>query len=429
MTSFLFSDGGIKKTANVESSEPKNEPVAYINYVEGTVYLNFEEAQINMILMSADELKTENGRIEIKMDQGYLRLDRYTSIVFVVLEEGMKTIRIKHGNVYFRIEGEIAIQTPHKQDILKSDLYRIDVNRRTNVYSNPRVVDDDFDRFHHKRENELNRRTKQEYLPEELADYESTLYRYGSWRHYDPYGYVWIPYVRHGWRPYLYGRWVYYPYYGWTWVSYEPFGWTTFHYGRWHWHSIWGWYWIPTRYWGPSWVHWYTYGDYIGWCPMGYNYNYYQYYWDDYYGHSYSRAWTVIRKDQLRNKNVAKHVISKIELKKRIPREIRKDQLEKRLDSQKVLNKKEYQKLERRIVKGKTIGKEAQRSETERRRIKRSERSQEEKRKRTTKEKRVTKKQDKKKVSKKSSSKPSKKSTSNKKSSSSKSSGKVKKKK
>lgn len=334
MTSFLFSGGGIKKANNSQNRPEKlttyEEPAAYISYIEGKASLNFEEAQINMILLPADELKTENGRLEIKMDQGYLRLDRYTEVVFVVIEEGMKTIRIKQGNIYIQTEEEIIIETPHQENSLSRGSYLIEVRNKTKIYSNPKVPFNDFLSWNFNRNDELNRRAKQRYLPEELSDYEYTLHRYGNWRYYSPYGYVWIPRVAYSWRPYLYGRWQWYPIVGWTWISYEPFGWVAFHYGRWQWHPVWGWYWTPTRFWGPAWVYWYSWSGYIGWCPMWYDSYYYQRY-RSYYDYSYGRAWTFVRKNQLKNRNIAKSVIGQNELRRKVPKSIT-SQLRKNLD-------------------------------------------------------------------------------------------------
>jgi hypothetical protein len=54
---------------------------------------------------------------------------------------------------------------------------------------------------------------------------------------------------------------------GWTWLSTEPWGWT-FHYGRWAYLPGFGWAWFPGSVWGPAWVRWVWYGDFIGWAPL-----------------------------------------------------------------------------------------------------------------------------------------------------------------
>lgn len=91
---------------------------------------------------------------------------------------------------------------------------------------------------------------------------------HGSWVHFSPHGYVWIPHhMRYGWRPYTHGRWVWTDY-GWTWASYFEWGWVPFHYGRWGWDRHLGWYWIPGTVWGPAWVTWRYSNLYIGWAPL-----------------------------------------------------------------------------------------------------------------------------------------------------------------
>ncbi len=80
--------------------------------------------------------------------------------------------------------------------------------------------------------------------------------------------YVWVPHVRHDWRPYTDGRWVYTNRYGWTWVSNEPFGWATYHYGRWAYSARIGWFWVPGTQWAPAWVAWRSDSDHLAWAPL-----------------------------------------------------------------------------------------------------------------------------------------------------------------
>src|SRR5689334_10496074 len=55
---------------------------------------------------------------------------------------------------------------------------------------------------------------------------------YGQWVDYPNHGYVWVPRVDRGFRPYYTsGRWAYSDY-GNVWVSDYPWGWAPFHYGR-----------------------------------------------------------------------------------------------------------------------------------------------------------------------------------------------------
>lgn len=295
-----------------------SEPLAYINYLEGSggrivSQDSLEEAEINMLILQGDELRSQYCWMEIWTRAGYIRLDHNAVVEFTILEEESVMLTIWRGNIYIRAKNRIGIKTFNKSFNLEPGLYRIEVTDKTKVYKNPMIIDD-FDRWNEKREKEIRRSTDQRYLPEELNDYEYALYNYGSWR-YDPiYGYVWIPRVSDTWRPYFYGRWVWYPIIGWTWVSYEPFGWCVFHYGRWQWHNSWGWYWIPTRIWGPAWVHWYSRNDYHYWYPMWHDNDYYQRH-RDYYDHN-GKALNVIHKDQLQSRNVSRHIISKDKLTK-----------------------------------------------------------------------------------------------------------------
>lgn len=91
---------------------------------------------------------------------------------------------------------------------------------------------------------------------------------YGRWIDYPQYGYVWMPSVEVGFRPYATnGHWVF-TNYGWTWVSNYQWGWATFHYGRWMYEDGYGWMWLPGHEWAPAWVMWGRSGGYYGWAPL-----------------------------------------------------------------------------------------------------------------------------------------------------------------
>jgi len=153
------------------------------------------------------------------------------------------------------------------------------------------------------------------------------LQNYGDWRNYGTYGNVWVPHVSVGWRPYYDGRWTYSPG-GMFWVSYEPWGWAPYHYGRWGWAIDFGWYWIPGYTFGPSWVSWYDYGDYIGWCPL----NYYNRptYWGNWNNHYYDNpvqkqkaggigvdnSWTFVKKHDIGTGSVKKISVGSNDVKK-----------------------------------------------------------------------------------------------------------------
>jgi hypothetical protein len=92
---------------------------------------------------------------------------------------------------------------------------------------------------------------------------------YGNWIDYPGYGYVWMPNVGPGFKPYASnGHWVYTDA-GWTWASDYNWGWAPFHYGRWFYDNAYGWMWVPGYEWAPAWVSWRSSADYYGWAPIG----------------------------------------------------------------------------------------------------------------------------------------------------------------
>jgi hypothetical protein len=91
---------------------------------------------------------------------------------------------------------------------------------------------------------------------------------YGNWVDNSTYGYVWVPSVATGFRPYsTNGYWVFTED-GWTWYSDYSWGWAPFHYGRWFFDSYYGWVWVPDTEWSPAWVCWRRSDDYYGWAPI-----------------------------------------------------------------------------------------------------------------------------------------------------------------
>lgn len=92
---------------------------------------------------------------------------------------------------------------------------------------------------------------------------------HGRWIDYPEYGYVWVPNLGTGFRPYsTNGRWVYTANFEWMWVSNYSWGWAPFHYGRWLYDPFYGWIWVPGYEWSPAWVVWRGGGDYWGWAPI-----------------------------------------------------------------------------------------------------------------------------------------------------------------
>ncbi len=100
------------------------------------------------------------------------------------------------------------------------------------------------------------------------SDFYEPLSPYGQWIFISPYGQCWRPTrTAYNWQPYGKGQWAYSDA-GWYWQSSEPWGWATYHYGRWMYTANYGWIWVPLTTWGPSWVSWRQYNNYIGWAPL-----------------------------------------------------------------------------------------------------------------------------------------------------------------
>ncbi|MDD8026699.1 MAG: FecR domain-containing protein, partial [Acidobacteriota bacterium] len=332
-------------------------------YVQRAQGQGYEQGQINLVVVEGDKLGTKSGRLETQLGRGnYLRLDSGTQVdvAGLPMADGQPTkFHVLGGSVYIRVatldrEKNFEIHTPDASFyILREGLYRVDVQpsgetvfgvlegaaegagqegsivieegQRVSAADGRFVSEpsslvarrDDFSAWNDTRDALFAQRSTSTYLPAEYVDYETELDSYGSWVNESDYGSVWVPRgVDASWRPYSNGRWVWYPIIGWTWVSYDPWGWSTHHYGRWGWGAGLGWYWIPRDHWrwGPAWVDWWGYGDYYGWCPLSYwdrpayifNNRFYGRY--DRFQHrdfrGFDRSMTVVRRDQLHNRNI-----------------------------------------------------------------------------------------------------------------------------
>ncbi|MCJ7587003.1 MAG: FecR domain-containing protein [Candidatus Aminicenantes bacterium] len=343
---------------------------ARMSYVKGDVSVQrasdqgFEQGEVNLPLVQGDKLGTRDGRAEIQFGKSnYLRIDANTQLDFKGLPQrdgDATSLHLLAGRIYLRVafldrEKAFEIHTPDASFyVLDQGLYRFEVsqNRETEVFvfdgsleaagqegsvqvgrnerltavngdlrspsSDYVVTRDDFAEWNADRDELHKPRASTRYLPEEINEYQDELDANGHWTYERPYGYVWVPYISDsGWRPYYNGRWVWYPIIGWTWVSYESWGWCAYHYGRWHWRLGLGWYWIPTHHWGPAWVHWWSDYDYCGWSPLGW-YNspivvINNYFYDRYDHRDYplnSRALTVVRRNQLQSRQIARDALS-----------------------------------------------------------------------------------------------------------------------
>jgi hypothetical protein len=91
-----------------------------------------------------------------------------------------------------------------------------------------------------------------QYLPPVIQSYAGTLDRYGTWTRDAQFGVVWYPTMGGGWRPYHSGRWAWVGPFGWTWVGTEAWAWPTLHYGQWCLSANGSWFWIPGSSWGTA---------------------------------------------------------------------------------------------------------------------------------------------------------------------------------
>ncbi|MFT4062377.1 MAG: hypothetical protein QM642_08485 [Edaphocola sp.] len=146
---------------------------------------------------------------------------------------------------------------------------------QNNGYDNGQYNNQDYDNGQYYNDQDANYNQYADQYDDQYADYGDyqqfydDLAPYGQWLSDPQYGYVWVPNVAPGFRPYYSaGRWVM-TQYGNTWVSDYPWGWAVFHYGRWAYSDFYGWIWIPGRTWGPAWVNWRQGGGYCGWAPLG----------------------------------------------------------------------------------------------------------------------------------------------------------------
>jgi hypothetical protein len=277
-----------------------------------------EEATPNSPFFPGDRIWTDAvGRAEFQFPDGsVLRLDSRSKLDYVAHDESGRdesvVLRLWSGSLILRVSGarrppRFEIEAPGGLVTIEAPgIYRVDAEvteTRLSVYDGEAVFDaarrrltvdegetvfvrrgewpDGPRRFDRDRLDEFGswdvERAELEddrggrsarYLPPEVAPYASEFDDYGNWHYETEVGYVWVPTVHVGWRPYWNGRWCW-TIYGWTWVPYEPWGWGPSHYGRWGFSAGLGWYWIPGGVWSPAWVSWAVGGDYVGWCPLG----------------------------------------------------------------------------------------------------------------------------------------------------------------
>jgi Family of unknown function (DUF6600) len=372
------------------SASAQQERYVRLRYVEGDVTLypadgqRPNDAAVNSPVMDGDELQThDDGRAElafhngivvrvggnsgiritssytpmtIDLLQGTLFVDSHlvgsfsdelmiqagTAEVYLIDEGNMRVDLGQQGSVRITsIDGRSEVRANGKRVLLEAgERTYVDANSAPET---PQVAEkfDDLDDWNASRM-EAYASGNSEYNGSNNVD-QSIYYdaydldNYGDWQNYSDYGNVWVPQVPYGWRPYNDGRWLYSGN-SWFWVGNEPWGWAPYRYGRWGWGYDIGWYWLPGSVFGPAWVSWYDYGNYIGWSPLDYwNNPIYcnNYYNGHYYNGNYPNAvqkqktlgsadsWTFVKKADLRASN-AKRVSITSDKTKTIPIESRK---------------------------------------------------------------------------------------------------------
>jgi hypothetical protein len=294
-----------------------------VNHLDGEAYLlregenDWDFCSPNMMVAEGDVIRTERGsRLEIQFRSGTLFrmgssstvtveelwLDEYDDeeIGVLFVEEGrtLTTVRdLGLRDAYFTLRTSTAALNLEEDarvrlDANRSGLTRVFVYRgsarlRTElevvyltedervtvdgygdiVYLDSHSDPDEFDRWCDGWD-ERYVSVRVEHVPVYYPIGIHDLDPYGRWEYVYPHGWVWMPYVEVGWRPYHHGRWVYRGHWGWVWVAYEPWGWIPYHYGRWTYAVGFGWIWIPGHVWGPGWVAW-SYGPgWVCWTPL-----------------------------------------------------------------------------------------------------------------------------------------------------------------
>ncbi|MBX3724684.1 MAG: hypothetical protein KF823_02055 [Xanthomonadales bacterium] len=285
-------------------------------------------AGVNRPLVAGDRLWTgRDGRAELQLGTGLLRLDADTGIELLNLDDYLLQVELAEGVVNLRIDEwgvdeSYEINTPNLAFVSGTPgSYRLDIapdGRSTQVtvfegsaevygadgrslrlragsstrFHDTRLRDvqrmamprpDSFDRWVQVRDDRYLRSASRQYVAPGLIGY-ADLDEWGTWRSHRDYGHVWFPRnVRAGWAPYRYGHWSWIEPWGWTWIDDAPWGFAPSHYGRWVYVSN-GWGWVPgprhvRPVWAPAMVafvggsNWSlavsTGGPPIGWFPLG----------------------------------------------------------------------------------------------------------------------------------------------------------------
>ena len=263
----------------------------FVSVAEGDVWLTRQGQAVrdieNVPLEAGDELRSASGRVELLFDDGsVVALDRGTTLRLtredeVDLPEGRVRVQWRDrgrdfviqspaGRAVIRQSGdyrvtlssnrvgdpEIEVAVSRGSAELANTLGRTIVREGTRALTTDRfapsvpyafsVPRDDFQRWTDDLERDRYGVYSSRYLPEQLRYYGGVFDRYGDWRYYEPYGYVWYPRVSVGWQPYRSGRWSFVVNFGYSWIGGSRWDWPTHHYGRWDCVGD-TWFWVPSR--------------------------------------------------------------------------------------------------------------------------------------------------------------------------------------
>jgi hypothetical protein len=307
-------------SAAARGQEATAEPPPHLSIVDGRATVEregrVEDAVASLPLVEGDRIRTEVGRTEVLFADGsVLHLDHHTAIdlmspTLIRLLEGRLMLVVSRpdetsGVPAYRVDtpgGSVSTAEPGEYRVslltgtlgaetelavlrgsaeIATDRGSMPVNagERSLVRAGDRPAYpvafnsaswDAFDRWSEERREARFGVASAQYLPPQVRGYAGTFDRHGTWRHEEPYGYVWYPRVAPGWRPYYNGYWAGYRHWGATWIAWDPWGWPTHHFGRWGIGFGGAWFWIPARRWAPAWVSWAVAPGFVGWCPLGF---------------------------------------------------------------------------------------------------------------------------------------------------------------
>jgi hypothetical protein len=269
--------------------------IARLSYREGDISLlpsgeqNWGDASLNRPLTTGDRLATgDNGRAELQLDSGTLRLADDSNAGFLTLNDQLTQVELTQGTANLTVnnlgDGQgYEIDTPTVALVINQPgTYRVDISEdgkstrvtdfdgRATVYGEggaQRLViagrsyefadsslnevtvnaiegGDDFDAWCNSRNQRYSAAPNDQYVSPDVVGAQD-LDQYGNWQSDPDYGQVWYPTnVAPDWSPYSDGYWSYVGPWGWTWVDAAPWGFAPYHYGRWA-HVRERWCWVP----------------------------------------------------------------------------------------------------------------------------------------------------------------------------------------